>query len=157
MRLRAHALAVMRELAAFWPRLVGVLAELDRLRFPFFEGVELEVDPADLAAVARRLTALGYQVETVRRDGRLALEADLLEPLVIWAANGKGPAVTLPELEAAVRRLYATPGGKYLWYRLSLAGTAGQKAGHGRAWPLWPRGQRPRAPKRCDDASGRGS
>jgi hypothetical protein len=105
-RLRLHARWIMTELARFRPRLAGVLGELDRLRFPYFEGIELAVDEADLGAVAAHLASLGYRVERVRRDGRPALEAEQLEDLVVLADDGVMPAITLRELEQGLARLH---------------------------------------------------
>jgi hypothetical protein len=97
----------MRELAVFWPRLLGQLAEFDRLEFHLLEGIELEVDDADAPDVARTLRQIGYHVERVLRDGHWALEADLLEPIIVWGhSRGKcaTSALTLPELEACFAR-----------------------------------------------------
>jgi hypothetical protein len=105
-RLRLHARWIMTELACFQPRLAGVLGELDRLRFCYFEGVELAVDEDDLPAVAAHLASLQYRVERVRRAGRPALEAELLELVVILADDGVMPGITLPELEKGLARLH---------------------------------------------------
>jgi hypothetical protein len=106
LRLRVHARWIMTELARWAPRLGGVLGELDRLRFPYFEGIELAVDAADLGAVAAHLASLGYRVERLRRAGRRALEAELLEPLVVLADDGVTPGITLRELEEGLARLH---------------------------------------------------
>jgi hypothetical protein len=104
--LRLHARWIMTELSRFQPRLAGVLGELDRLRFPYFESIELAVDGADLAAVAEHLASLRYRVERVRRAGRPALEAELLEPIVVLADDGVMPGITLCELEEGLARLH---------------------------------------------------
>lgn len=116
-RLRVHARWVMTELARWDPRLTGMLGELDRLRFAYFEGVELAVDEGDLGAVAAHLASLGYRVERVRRGGRPALEAELLEPLVVLADDGVMPGITLRELEEGLVRLH----GKHFAERFRVA------------------------------------
>jgi hypothetical protein len=105
-RLRLHARWLMTELARFQPRLAGVLGELDRLRFPYFEGIELAVDEDDLPAVAAHLASLRYRVERVRHAGRPALEAEQLERVVVLADDGVMPGITLPELEEGLARLH---------------------------------------------------
>jgi hypothetical protein len=117
-RLRAHARFLMADLSAFGPRLTGLLAELDRLEFPCFDGIEFVVDLADFPALTRHLLSIGYEVERVRREGQVALEVDGLEPFVVWARPPAGaPVLSLYESEVGFETVY----GRSDWYLSGLA------------------------------------
>ncbi len=108
----------MEDLARFWPRLTGILADLDRIDFPLFEGIELTVEAADFAALSRHLQAIGYTVERARREGQIVLEVEGLEPFVVWPREqGETPALSLPELGTGLEGLY----GQSFWTRARLA------------------------------------
>lgn len=106
-RLRLHARYLMADLSPFWPRLTGVLAELDRTDFPYFESIEFLVEEAEFSALSLHLRAAGYEVERARREGQLVLEVEGLESFLVWAKPpADTPVLSLPELEEGLSSLY---------------------------------------------------
>jgi hypothetical protein len=59
----------------------------------------------DLDAVRRHLESLGYRTERVRRGTRIGLEAEGIEPLVLWPASS-APGLVRDELETMMDALY---------------------------------------------------
>jgi hypothetical protein len=105
LRLHCHALCLLQDLSRFWPRITGLLADFERPDFPFFDGIELAVDASVLPQVAAYLRSVGYLVEQVRRDGRLLLEVDGVEPFVVWAQGpGEASGLSLPLFDELVEQ-----------------------------------------------------